>query len=60
MKNITQTTSQAVGVQAVRNLVSFRKQLHEQVRLGIIRATYIEARFNAYKRALKIQILKAN
>lgn len=54
MKNSSHTKTETGGgfVATIFKLKAYRQELIQQVQLGLLRATYIEARFNAYKRVL--------
>lgn len=57
MKNSSHTNTETGGgfVATIFKLKAYRQELIQQVQLGLLRATYIEARFNAYKRVLNVQ-----
>lgn len=57
MKNSSHTKKETGGgfVATILQLKAYRKELINQVQLGVLRATYIEARFNAYKRVLNMK-----
>lgn len=54
----TSHTNTEIGggfVATIIKLKAYRKELIQQVQSGVLRATYIEARFNAYKRAISMK-----